>query len=57
MAVEYPAQRKDEKTYHTGRAREIMFGVFDIIQCKTSVAFWNNDLSVIYLDNPLKLCY
>ena len=34
MAVEHPAQRKDEKTYHTGKTRAIMSGVFDIIQCK-----------------------
>ena len=34
-----------------------MSGVFDIIQCKTSVALENNDSSVIYLDNPLMLCY
>ena len=32
-----------------------MSGVVDIIQCKTSVAFANNDSSVIYLDNPLIL--
>ena len=33
-----------------------MSGVFDIIQCKTSVAFVNKDSSVIYLNNPPMLC-
>ena len=37
--------------------RTIMSGVFDIIQCKTSVAFANKDSSVTYLDNPPMLCY